>query len=52
MLDYIVQSGDRLGDIAYAHGTTISELVRINQLTNATLIRPGQVLKIPSATWL
>ena len=51
-LDYIVQSGDRLGDIAYAHGTTISELVRINQLTNANLIRPGQVLKIPSATWL
>ena len=50
--DYIVKSGDRLGDIAHAHGTTISELVRINGLANADLIRPGQVLRIPVAGWL
>ena len=46
--EYVVRSGDRGGDIAHASGTTISEIVRLNNLKNEDLIRPSQILKIPA----
>ena len=44
---YKVKSGDRLGDIAAAHGTTISNLASLNGISNPNLIRSGQVLVVP-----
>lgn len=50
---YTVVRGDRLGDIAAAHGTNISTLVRMNNLTNVNLIRVGQSLKVPGgSSWV
>ena len=49
---YVVKRGDRVGDIAFDHGTTTAEVVRINELGDADLIRPGQVLELPSRTWV
>ena len=51
-IDYIVVSGDRVGDVALEHGTTISEIIRLNHLTDANLIRPDQVLEIPAGGWI
>jgi LysM repeat protein len=45
--DYIVASGDTLGDIARAHGISVSELASANGVDNPDLIRVGQVLMIP-----
>jgi len=47
---YKVKSGDRLGDIAAAHGTTISHLARLNGISNPNLIRAGQVLVVPGGS--
>lgn len=47
-VEYTVRSGDRLGDIAHEHGVRVSTLVDRNSISNANLIRPGQVLAIPS----
>lgn len=47
---YTVQSGDRLGDIAAAHGTTISNLTSLNGISDPNLIRSGQVLVVPGAS--
>ena len=46
--EYIVRSGDTLGQIAARTGTSITELRRANQL-QGDLIRVGQTLRIPSA---
>lgn len=43
---YTVQSGDTLSEIASRYGTTVQELVAINQLTNPNLIFPGEVLRV------
>lgn len=43
---YVVKSGDNLTKIAKMYGTTVDELVRINEIANPNLIRVGQVLKI------
>lgn len=43
---YVVKSGDRLGDIAARHGTTISKLAELNSLSNVNLIRSGQTLEV------
>ncbi|WP_348029831.1 LysM peptidoglycan-binding domain-containing protein [Aciduricibacillus chroicocephali] len=42
---YVVQAGDSLSKIAYGHGLSIDELMKLNNLST-TLIRPGQTLKI------
>lgn len=42
-----VVPGDRLADIARAHGTTISAIAAANGLDDIDLIRIGQVLEIP-----
>ena len=50
---YKVKSGDRLGDIAAAHGTTISNLSGLNNISNPNLIRSGQVLVVPGgSSWV
>jgi len=46
--EYRVRSGDTLWDIAMANGTTVTKLRNINSLTSRSVIRPGQVLKVPS----
>lgn len=45
---YIVVSGDTLSSIALRFGTTVNELVQLNNITNPNLIYPGEVLKIPT----
>ncbi len=50
---YIVKTGDRLGDIATRHGTTISQLSSANNISNPNLIQVGQVLVVPTgARWV
>lgn len=49
---YTVKAGDTLGAIAIAHKTTIAQIVRLNSITNANLIYPGQVLKLAPETAL
>ena len=44
---YTVKSGDTLSGIAAAYGTTWKTLQSLNGITNANLIYPGQVLKLP-----
>jgi stage II sporulation protein D len=46
---YTVQSGDNLSMIASRLGTTVDELVRINNLTS-NVLQPGQVLRISGQT--
>lgn len=47
---YTVKSGDRLGDIAASHATSVSALVSLNGLSNPNVIRSGQTLKVPSGS--
>ncbi|MGH8948456.1 MAG: LysM peptidoglycan-binding domain-containing protein, partial [Acidimicrobiia bacterium] len=50
---YVVQTGDRLGDIAAKHGTSISTLADLNGLSDVNLIRPGQTLAVPGgSSWV
>ena len=44
---YIVQRGDTLTEIAARYGTTVNEIVRLNNIADRDLIYPGQVLIIP-----
>ncbi len=45
---YIVKSGDTLSHIALRYNTTVSSLVRINNIKNPNLIFPGQRIVIYS----
>jgi peptidoglycan/xylan/chitin deacetylase (PgdA/CDA1 family) len=44
---YTVRSGDNLYRIALRYGVTVSAIVAANHLSNANVIRVGQVLTIP-----
>jgi lipid-binding SYLF domain-containing protein len=44
---YVVQSGDSLSKIAKKHGTTVDELIKLNDIKDAKLIYPGQKLLLP-----
>ena len=44
-----VKAGDTLSAIAVKFGTTLKVLKRINDITDPTLIRPGQVILVPCA---
>ncbi|MBB5021774.1 LysM peptidoglycan-binding domain-containing protein [Desulfurispira natronophila] len=44
---YRVRSGDSLSVIAQNTGTSVSELIRRNNLPSSGIIQPGQVLQIP-----
>jgi len=43
---YTVKSGDTLSAIARLHGSSAAELRRINNLSEASLLMPGQVIKL------
>lgn len=47
---YTVKSGDTLSKIAKDFGTTVQELVKANNISNANVIKIGQVLKLPTST--
>lgn len=44
---HIVAPGENLSVIARRHGTTVQELVRLNNIPNPNLIQAGQVLQLP-----
>ncbi len=44
---YRIRRGDNLSTIAKKHRTTVSQLRRLNNLSNRTLLRPGRSLKVP-----
>lgn len=46
-VEYTVQRGDTLTEIARNHKVTVSEVVELNDIANADLILPGQVILIP-----
>ncbi len=46
---YVVQAGDTLNAIARRFGTTVAELMRLNNLTNPDRIVVGQKLVVPAA---
>ena len=48
-ITYVVQAGDTLSGIAARFGTTVAELVSLNNISDPNLIYVGQVLKIPSS---
>lgn len=50
VIEYVVQRGDTLWDIARKYGTTIEEIVSINKLKNRNLIYIGQKLEIVTNT--
>ena len=45
---YIVQPGESLGQIAQQYGVSVTELARVNGITNANLLTPGQYLAVPA----
>lgn len=47
---YTVQSGDTLGRIAQRFGTTVAELLRLNNIANADMLKVGQTLTIPGSS--
>jgi len=44
---YTIRPGDTLGGIAARFGTTTRALVQLNGIPNPSLVRVGQVLKLP-----
>jgi membrane-bound lytic murein transglycosylase D len=44
---YRIRRGDTLSTVARRHRTTVSQLRRLNDLSNRTLLRPGRSLKVP-----
>jgi len=48
-VDYTVQRGDTLGEIARDHDVSLSDLVQANNISNPNLIFPGQKLTIPGS---
>lgn len=50
MTDYTIKTGDTLTGIAKRYGTTVKELVKLNNIKNVNLIFAGRNLKISSDT--
>ncbi len=46
---HVVQAGETLGDIAARHGSSITAIIRANELANPELIWVGQRLQIPTS---
>jgi LysM repeat protein len=44
---YTVEVGDTLQEISARAGTSVEEMVRINEIEDPDLIFPGQVFRIP-----
>lgn len=49
-LTYTVEPGDTLSAIALKFNTTVSELVKLNNISDPNLIYPGQVLRLSAAS--
>ena len=47
---YVVKRGDNLTNIAKSYNTTVTELVRLNNIKNKNLIYVGQIIKLPGLT--
>lgn len=47
---YKVKAGDTLGEIAAAHGTTVTALASLNGISDPNRITAGKTLKIPART--
>lgn len=47
-VEYKVQSGDTLGEIAAAYGTTVSAIIKTNNLSNPNSLKVGQKLIVPA----
>lgn len=45
-INYTIRRGDTLSKIATRYGTTVQELVQLNQISNPNLIFPGQVIRV------
>ncbi len=48
-IEYVVQAGDLLSEIAAEHDTTVAAIAQLNGIANPSRIFPGQILLIPSA---
>ena len=46
---YTVKDGDTLSKIAEQYGTTVDELVELNDIEDPDMIHPGQELKLKAA---
>lgn len=46
---YLIKSGDTLGGIAVAYGTTVAQLVALNHISNPDRINAGVTLQLPGA---
>lgn len=46
---HVVRAGETLSRLAVQYQTTVAELQRLNNITNANLIRVGQILRLPEA---
>ena len=46
-ITYVIQSGDTLSGIAARYGTTVSELTRLNGISDPNRIYAGNTLKVP-----
>ncbi|MDL2225687.1 LysM peptidoglycan-binding domain-containing protein [Eubacteriales bacterium OttesenSCG-928-M02] len=47
IIDYTVVRGDTLWGIAQRYGTTVNDILAINNIPNPNLIYPGQVIRVP-----
>lgn len=47
LIKYVVQKGDSLADICYAHSQPLSRVTRVNNLASPDKIYPGQTLLLP-----
>ncbi|AGL02953.1 BsuPI-related putative proteinase inhibitor [Desulfoscipio gibsoniae] len=47
-MTYTVQPGDTLASIAYRHGTTVQQLVELNNIANPNYIWVGQRIEVPN----
>ena len=48
-ITYVIQSGDTLSGIAARYGTTVSELTRLNGISDPDRIYAGNTLKVPES---
>lgn len=50
IVDYTIQPGDSLGSIAYRFGVSVATILWENKLGVYSIIRPGEVIRIPPTT--
>ncbi len=50
--DYVIVEGDNTSFIAQNTGASLDTIISVNKITNAHLIQPGKVLKIPNRNGL